>query len=91
MMKTYKDLEGRILPSNIFHCTNFRYPHNWQHFSDKSDAKTTVIIAVKLWSKVHIGFFPPNRIAHLLDVTTIRETSLRDFPISVKEKSEFQQ
>ena len=24
MMKTYEDLEGRILPSNIFHCTNFK-------------------------------------------------------------------
>ena len=23
MMKTDEDLEGRILPSNIFHCSNF--------------------------------------------------------------------
>ena len=23
MMKAYEDLKGRILPSNIFHCTNF--------------------------------------------------------------------
>ena len=24
MMKTYEDLEGRILPSNIFYCSSFK-------------------------------------------------------------------
>ena len=35
MMKTYEDLEGRILPSNIFHCTSFSEKKSHLHMTQE--------------------------------------------------------